>query len=305
VNADQRLGYFNGQWRPLTDIALPLDDWGTLQGATLVERLRTVNGQPLDAAGHLARLQASCRVLNIDWPSCLDDASLIHECIDRNRELHAHPDFSIVILLTPGRAQPHPPGSHPTLILHSTDLAWSALSHWYQQGQALIVASNRNVPSTAWPTFIKSRSRLHYFLADRQAAASQQPFTGAILLDQHDCVTESSVANLLVVEEGGLISPPLDAVLHGLSLQRTVRLASSLGIPVRYEPIPLARALAAQALLLTGSSGCIWPARSLEDVEFPDASAHPVFQRLASAWTADMGLDFLAQAHQQTVLRFA
>ena len=295
-----RVAYQNGQWAPTEETALALDDWGHVQGATLVERLRTVNGRPLDLSEHLDRLRSSAATLAIRWPAVLD-SSLVDDCIERNRAAHAHGpfgqcDFGVVILLTPGRASSGPAGHTPTVIVHTVDMHWQALAHWYVHGQCLLTASNRNVPTECWSTHLKTRSRLHYFLADQQAARSGIAYAGAAMLSLDGHVTESSIANILVVDKHGIISPPIDSVLHGLSLRRTLRLAHQLGIDVRFMTISVQAARSAEAILMTGSSGCLWPASQLDDVHFTDPTDHPIYKALRDAWVTDIGLDFTAQA---------
>lgn len=294
---EQRVAFHNGVWGPLEDANLALDDWGFVQGATLVERLRTVKGMPLDADGHLERLQNSARLLGIQWPAALDHR-LIEQCIERNRAAHSGPDLAVVMLLTPGRASHGPAGQQPTLIVHTTDLHWSALANWYRHGQALVTASNRNVPAACWSTHLKTRSRLHYFLADQQAAASGIAHAGAAMLSVDGHLTESSVANLLVVDKTGLVSPPIDSVLHGLSLRRTLRLAERVRIPVRFAHISREAAHAARGIILTGSSGCLWPASQLDEMRFRDPLHEATYALLRDAWIEDIGLDYISQAIQ-------
>ncbi len=164
----------NHRWRPSADVSLSLEDVGSLQGATLVERLRTIAGQPLDVEEHLARLRHSAEELAIHWPRYLT-ADLVHKCAQQNRPVHSAPDFGIVVLLTPGSVRSQPLGSAPTVIIHTLDLQWMQLAHWYQHGQPLIFASNCNVPVKCWSPHMKTRSRMHYFLADRQASISGLP----------------------------------------------------------------------------------------------------------------------------------
>ncbi len=289
------VAYHNGSWKPSDQVALTLDDWGSLQGATLVERLRTVNGRGLDIDGHLDRLASSAQIVGIQWPADLA-IQLVEECIERNRNSHSTGDFAVVILLTPGRAGVGTPGANPTLIIHTSDLNWKSLAQWYEHGQHLVIANNRNVPADCWSPRLKTRSRLHYYLADQQAARSGRAHAGALMLSTDGYVTESSVANMLLVESRGLVSPPIDSVLHGLSLQRTLRLAEQRGIAVHFEHIQLEHAYNAEAILMTGSSGCLWAAASLEHVHYTNAQEHPIHRELRSAWIEDIGLDFVRQA---------
>ncbi len=300
IPADKPLGEVGThRWRPAADVSLSLEDLGSLQGATLVERLRTVAGRPLDVEEHLTRLRESAEHLSIQWPRYLN-AALIEECVARNRAVHAAPDFGVVVLLTPGLARNRPLGATPTVIVHTIDLQWQQLSYWYQHGQPLVIAKNRNIPIQCWSPHMKTRSRMHYFMADQQAASSQIPFAGAIMLGLDGHVTESSVANLLVIQGEELISPPIDSVLHGLSLRRTIRLAESQSIPVRFEHITIDTAKSADGLLLTGSSGCLWVASQLDDVTYRSPLENRLYQQLNQAWSSELGVDYVAQAVQHT-----
>lgn len=291
----ERVALANGKWQSLDNVSLALDDWGFVQGATLVERLRTVKGHPLDAQDHLVRLRSSAQLLGIRWPSELCEASII-ECVARNRAAHEFEDFSVVVLLTPGRSGSQPVGEKPTSIVHTTDLNWIALKHWYTFGQPLVTAVNRNVPGQCWSPGIKTRSRLHYFLADHQANMSGLPHAGAAMLSIEGYLTETSVANILLVDGRGLVSPPIDSVLHGLSLQRTVRLAAMCGLSARFESITLDHVKQAQEILITGSSGCLWPASQLDDKVFSSPTNGPVFAQVRDAWIQEIGIDYVAQA---------
>lgn len=291
----------NHRWRPGADVSLSLEDVGSLQGATLVERLRTVHGRPLDVAEHLGRLKSSADELNIQWPRYLTE-EVVHQCVKRNQGVHAAPDFGIVVLLTPGLMRSQPLGSSPTVIVYSVDLHWEGLAHWYRHGQSLVIAPNRNVPVQCWSPHMKTRSRMHYFLADQAAANSSMPYAGAIMLSLDGHVTETSNANLLLIEGEGLVSPPIDSVLHGLSLRRTVRLAEQNNVPVRFEPITVEAAQRASGVLLTGSSGCLWPASHIEGVGFADPTQHPVYQSLQKAWSDEIGLEYTVQAIERALV---
>jgi branched-subunit amino acid aminotransferase/4-amino-4-deoxychorismate lyase len=143
---------------------------------------------------------------------------------------------------------------------------------------------------------------LNYFLSDQQAQLESGDGTAAGLLlaateNNELSVTETSAANALIVERtaGGsvkLVSPPQELILGGISLRRTLRLAQQLGLAIRHEPISIARAEAADELLLTGTTGCIWPAAALNERLFTAATAQPVYQALAEAWKQDIDADF-------------
>ncbi len=263
VSTDAPVVYWNGQWQSHSGTSLPLDDLGFLQGSVLVERLRTVRGQVLDAPQHLNRLHDGIAAFGLPAPSEWSRlADLLQQCADRNWQARQSEDHSIVLLVTPGSHSKSDPW--PNVLIHSASIAWPRLKHWFEHGQVLFVSQTCNVPEACWAPQIKTRARLQYYLADREAEHFQFPstlpnvlFPAAILPDIGGRLTETATANLLLVEGKCLVSPPLEAILHGVSLDRTLRLARSAGYSVCFEPIESARALAADEVLLCGTTACL------------------------------------------------
>jgi para-aminobenzoate synthetase/4-amino-4-deoxychorismate lyase len=81
-----------------------------------------------------------------------------------------------------------------------------------------------------------------------------------LLLDENEVVLEASRANVFIVEDGTLVTPPADGrILPGVTRRRVLEL-----IPVREEAVPLHRLLAAEEVFLTGSVRGIEPVRDCD-----------------------------------------
>ena len=63
---------------------------------------------------------------------------------------------------------------------------------------------------------MKYRSRMHFYLADKESQLVD-PDATALLLDVHGNVTETATANFLIVERGRIVSPPPVNILPGIS----------------------------------------------------------------------------------------
>jgi len=284
------IAWKNGQWLPLKEVHLGLDDWGVLQGAVIVDRLRTIDSHPLDVPLHLARLKSNCESIGIDLSELEPLVDVIIECARHNQSRLADRDFSIVVLVTPGLTSAV---NSPTVIVHVQPLNWTTIEYWYAHGQPLVVATNRNVPRDCWSPQLKTRSRLQYYLADQEAMQSSGPFAGAILLNTDGYVTETSAANVIMVDQAGNVCcPDADSILGGVSLIRTLRLAESSGLKVIRKPISIAMIESAREVILTGTSGCIWSASQFGNVSLSDPTERPVYRELVAKWIADVGFDF-------------
>lgn len=294
-----RVAWINDQWMARESVGLALDDWGFLQGVVLVERLRTCNQHPLDVQQHVDRLLASCSYVRIDV-SGIPWIDLVHQCADRNLACYPGQDFSLVLLVTPGRCSDR--AQQPTVIIHTASIDTHTLARWYEHGEHLRTADTRNVPSECWSPRIKTRARLHYYLASRQTIATGGGLSdphdgdvdcGTILADLDGNLTETSNANIMIIgPDQGIILPPRDSVLEGISLQRTLRLANNAGYSIRFEPISPEVTASASEMLLTGSTGCIWPVASLNERRFSSPADAPVYRHLAQLWRDDIHFDF-------------
>ncbi len=102
-----------------------------------------------------------------------------------------------------------------------------------------------------------------------------------LILDGDD-VLEAGRANLFVVKDGAIATPPLDGrVLPGTARAATLALAAELGIEATERPLTRADLDAADDLFLTSSLRGIRPVRSLDGA--PLDGADPVVGRLASS----------------------
>src|SRR5262249_28372922 len=138
----------------------------------------------------------------------------------------------------------------------------------------------------------KQRSRLHWWLADREAR-DIAPGAWALLLDTGGHVTETAAANFLLVKGGAVLSPPRPTVLDGISLRVTEELCRDLGIPFAERPMTGADCRAADEALLTGTAFCLAGVSRLGETTLPWPG--PVTEALAAAWSRLVGLDYRAQ----------
>ncbi len=327
---EEPIAFLDGRWVPASAAAVPLDDAGFVLGAAVTEQLRTFAGKLFRLDGHLARLARSLEIVG------LDPGMTLAQLADTAEELAAHnhrlmdpgDDLRLSIVVTPGS---HPaygpplrvchcfgeavpnrqdststasakqwhtvrPAPRPVVYLHTHPLAFHLWAAKYRTGQALVTTGVRQVPEHCWPAELKCRSRMHYYLADRAAAATD-PEARALLLDTQGLVTEASTANLLIYRGGeGIVSPPWNKVLHGISASVVAELARRLDIPYGYRDLRPDEVAAADEAMLTSTSTCILPVTRFNGQPVGTGLPGKVFSALLAAWSEMVGLDIAAQA---------
>ncbi len=288
------LAYYNNKLIDRSDLTVDVRDLGFIMGTTVSERLRTFGGTLYKLDEHFKRLQESLELTQFKPSVSLTDLmASARQLVTHNHQLlQEGSDLGLAVLVTPGIAG----ADQPNVMMYTDELPFQQMARWYQSGVSLQVSDYRQVPGNCWPTQLKCRSRMHYYLADQQARQTQ---TGAraLMLDQHGNVAEASTANILIYEEGtGLVSPPLEHILPGISLTVVEQLAAQIEVSFQYDTISIARLLNATEVLLCSTSPCIWPVTQCNGKTIGTLGHETVTARLQRTWSQSVGVDIVAQA---------
>ena len=297
------VAWVDGRFVPPAEAVIPVGDAGFVFGATVTEQLRSFGGRLFLPAGHAARFRRSLEIVGIEpaWPV----AHLFEVAAEVTARCHAagpvEGDLGVVVFATPGDA-PAQHGGRPgtsRVLIHAFPLAFASWAGAYETGVVLRSVSTTQIPPSCWPIELKCRSRMHYHLADREARAAE-PGARALLLHADGRVSETSTANVVVVVNGALRTPPAGDALAGISLAHLHTLAHGLGIGWQERSLSLADLAAADEILLTSTPNCLLPVTRLDGQAVGDGRPGPLFARLRAAWGRDVGIDIAPQARRCT-----
>jgi len=297
------LAFLNGRRVSLSQATVGLFDVGFLQGVTVAEQLRTFSGRLFRLNLHLSRLAHSLELIGLDPGISMAELSRIEtELVEENRKLiDPADDLGVTIFITPGNSPTYAavaPHSGPTVCVHTQPLTFSAWANKYTEGDSLVVTDIRHVPAACWPPELKCRSRMHYYLADKQAR-EREAGARALLLEDRGFVTESSTANVVAYyADRGLVSPPKEHILPGVSVAVLEELAGQLSIAYSHAELTVSDVAQADEVLLCSTSPCVWSVTQLNGQKIGNGKPGPIGQRLLAAWSAMVGLDIAAQARQ-------
>jgi branched-subunit amino acid aminotransferase/4-amino-4-deoxychorismate lyase len=283
--AEQRISLLNGLWLPHSDLTIHVEDVGFRQGVIAVERLRNYHLAPFARDQHLDRWHLTTSALAIDGlPARSQIMCWLDELLARNDTwVRARGDVGITIVATPGRHV-----GRATFAMHLNPLDHQLIDRRRRFGQPLVVTGVVQPDSSSWPRGIKTRARIHYYLADRESHRDD-PHAVGVLLDQDGTVTETSIANLAVVQSNTVISPPADRVLGGITQQIIEQLAAEASVTWEKQPIHPEQLQRADEILLMGTDGGIWFANSVNRQPVASGQPGPVYSRLRCAFDELVG----------------
>ena len=167
----------------------------------------------------------------------------------------------------------------------------------HRRGLRLRVSPIEQVNTSGWPATLKTRSRVHFWLAEREAKL-HDPAALPLLLSADGCVAEGSTGSVLAFEKqrNRFIAPPADRILNGVSLQHTLHLIESSAFAhspenpdIERRDLELDELCAADEVFWTSTSCGILPVTRIDDAIIGDGNRGPIFQILQSAWAQSVG----------------
>ncbi len=304
--------FLTGQMLPASQAKLNIYDLGIILGATVTEMTRTFKKQPFRLEDHVDRLLRSLKYTRLDTGMSRDDfLKATRQLIEHNAALiPAEEELGIVHFVTPGETPMYAGAAAgsarttPTVCIHSFPLPFEFWTQKMQTGAHVVTPSIRHVPPQCYDPKMKYRSRMHYYLADKEATLAD-PAAIALLLDLDGNVTETSGANFLIIEKGTIVSPTLRNTLPGVSRQTVIELAAKLGIPFVERDIQVHSVMNADEAFLSSTPFCMMPVTKINGVPIGTGTPGPLVKKLLSAWSERVGMDVEKQIHDVAARRTA
>lgn len=295
------LAWLDGASVPISAARLHVFDLGVVLGASATEMLRTFAGRPFRVEAHLERLFASFAAISGPSPvTAAELADVIDRLVEHNfRLIPKTDDLGIVAFITAGQNAtylgPAAKGeaARKTVCVHTFPLPFAFWTKKLDEGQHVVTPGARQVPPEILDPRLKVRSRLPWFLADRQARAID-PDAVCLALDADGRLTETSTANFFVVRKGTILTPAA-GVLEGISRDMVGELAAELGIPYVPRELEMDDAVRADEAFTSSTPYCVLPVTKFNGRPIADGRPGPIFRRLLEAWGRRVGVDLFEQ----------
>jgi branched-chain amino acid aminotransferase len=148
-------------------------------------------------------------------------------------------------------------------------------------GIRAVVSSWRRLSDNSVPP----RGKINGAYVNSALAKSEAVLNGAdeaIFLCENGWVSEGSVANLFLVRDGTLITPPVTAdVLEGITRDAMITLAEEAGIPVDERPVHRTELYVADEVFLCGTATEVAPVIEIDHRAVGEGKPGPITRELA------------------------
>ena len=304
MRENSRLVYWNGRLIPESEARLSIYDSALMFGDLVFEMTRSFNGVQFKLREHLERLYASMKAVCLTPPIAIDRMErAVNETIEANRPAFAADDeYRVMIDISRGLLSIYEgidgvdPG--PNVIIAVFPLRWTVagMGRLFDSGINAVVPSQRAIPAHLLDPKIKSRSRLHYLMANIEVSRFRGEDNWALLLDPDGLVAEGTGDNFFIVRDGRLITPEGRNILRGVSRAYVIEeLAPALGLEAVEQDIELYDVMTAEEAFMTGTPFCLLPVCRLNGQAIGDGRVGSVTRKLLDKWSANVDLDIARQ----------
>lgn len=235
----------NGQWLDSAKYPGSSQDRGAFLGLGLFETMAAVDGRPVFAGRHLARLKKSCERLG--WPLDLPDfESVAAELLERNSLSTGLARMRLVVTAGSGPHNDLSPGADRLL--------------WVSAFRVTEIPASITLCLSPWPR--NERSPLVGLktacYAENLVAldhAKKQGFGETLFLNTVGQVCETATANIFLVKDRVLLTPSLDSgCLPGIGREVLLEIATAQGIPCEVRSLTQEDVLTADEIFISSST---------------------------------------------------
>lgn len=281
--------YLNGVFVEQMEASLDPLDRGVLLGDGLFETIRCEEGQLLFHVAHFARLARSARLVEIPWNMNPEDLlTICHQCLDANGLKNAR----LRITVTRGELGASPEISAataaPTLIISAAPIDQPRLEEARRRGWSARVIPfpvNHRSPLAE----VKSTSYQEKLLA--RHVARREGFDEGLLLNTDGLLAEGSMANVFLVRDGRVYTPPVfDGALPGIVRLKVGLICGRIGIEYREESLTLQDLEQSEEAFFTNAVIEVMPLVTVGDKPIGNGRPGPMTQRLFEEHRRDVAL---------------
>lgn len=278
------IAFFEGEFIPFSEAKVSIGTHALQYGTGAFAGVRAYladDGETLNIfrlREHAARLLRSARLLRMELPYDVD--ALAEKMIELTRRNDPGQDvyYRPFVYKASVQLTPRLKGLRDELAIYMMPM-----------GNYLDITRGQKVHVSSWTRIddnaIPSRGKItgsYINSAFAKDEAEEKGADEAIMLTHQGKVAEGSAANLFMVRDGVLITPPVTGdVLEGITRRSLLELAAELGIPVEQRAIDRSELYIADELFFCGTGVQVAPIESVDGRPIGEPGTWPVAKRIS------------------------
>jgi branched-chain amino acid aminotransferase len=286
---DDLIAYFEGDWVPMKDAKVSIMTHAFMYGTATFEGIRAYwNAEQgrlygLFLRSHVERIRNSAKILLMDPVPTADElVAIITETIRRNHfteDAYIRPSF-----YKSTRAI----GVRLHHLEHELYVIAVPFGNYIdiEKGVRLQTSSWRRNADEALP----ARGKIvggYVNMAFQKSEAELNGFDEALVLAPDGHASEASAANLFIVRDKTIITPPLsDDILEGVTRKAIIQLAADAGIPVDVRSIDRSELYVCDEAFLCGTGVQVSPVIEVDHRPVGDGTVGPIARLISERYFA-------------------
>ena len=269
-------GYYSGVFSTLDEVKIPLSDRSYFFGDAVYEVCLGSGGKIYQLKEHTERLKSSLAAVKIALP---DDLKRLPDIASELIKKSGLPVYIIYLQIgRVGETRQHCPAS---LSSSKMLVALFPAEMPKREEVSLVTEPDRryrycNVKTVNLLPAVLSSQRAEEYGADETVYV------------RDGYVTECSHSNVMILKDGILIAPPpCEAVLPGITRATVLRIAESIGIPVKEELFESAELFGADEVFISSTTKLLRRATTIDGRDLPQKGGD-IYSELAGALIKDL-----------------
>jgi branched-chain amino acid aminotransferase len=283
------IAYFEGDYVPLRDAKVSIMTHAFMYGTATFEGIRGYwNADQgtlyvLFLREHVERIRSSAKMLLMeDLPSADELATIVLETVRRNRfteDVYIRPSFYKSTKAIGVR-------------LHHLDHELYVITSPF--GNYIDIEKGVRVMSSSWrrnaDEALPARGKIvggYVNMAFQKSEAELNGFDEALVMTPDGHASEASAANLFMVREGVILTPPVsDDILEGVTRKAIITLAKDLGIPVEVRSIDRSELYVCDEVFLCGTGVQVSPVIEVDHRAVGTGEVGPITRQVSERYFA-------------------
>jgi len=295
--------YMNGKFVDESEAKISIYDSALMFGDMVFDMTRSFNKKQFRLRAHLERLYASAKGVRIPLKMTIDEMEqACYDTIEKNEPyFQSHDEHRLMINVTRGPLAIYSDvfggKLEPQVIIADFPLKWTVASmgNLFDTGINAVIPSQRAIPAYLLDPKIKSRSRLHYLMANIEVSNWSGNNNWALLLDPDGFITEGTGDNFFIVKNDIVITPEPRNILRGISREYIFELCQQLNMKCIERNIEPYDVMVADEAFVTGTPFCMLPVTKINGLNIGNGQVGAIYKKLLSKWSQNVGIDIEAQ----------